>query len=402
MPLRKTSKKITATSFDPSKAVIYFDLNFAEENLEEDKKENPERYQEFMELGGGDLTKAAFKVEAMALKEAKAILKVSSISNEGHDDNALTCRIGVKSLKEAKAIFERAWKKVGGGDDIVYLDAPYMEMRGFQLFPEGINGPVYTTKGSGDSDVEEYFETATESKSANGSTMQMKWTKDLKSRVEAALKKAGRRDLAAVVAATQEETVEYLKKAGILPPDAKSGEFPPLGKEKVLEGLSPTPAAARVIRATVDQAGTVAYLKQAGVLPPGASIGEYPQIGANPTWDRLKAHPAAVTASVPAKTKKEIIAVLLKARRPDLANSVSSLSETTAAGQEFYAWMHKAVAMTKGMVKTMIKESRQDEIAETLVAIIKASLPQSMQLNVMKEMRPLLIQTKKDTSQPAV
>ena len=85
-----------------------------------------------------------------------------------------------------------------------------------------------------------------------------------------------------------------------------------------------------------------------------------------------------------AKTRNEVISTLRKMKREDL---VPHIQKTVTAQQESYDWMHKAVAASKEMVKAIIKENRQDEIADSLAAIIKTAVPQSLQGTVMKKLR---------------
>jgi hypothetical protein len=106
-------------------------------------------------------------------------------------------------------------------------------------------------------------------------------TKKMKQHIVAALRKAGRPDLAKIVAATQEQTVEYLKQAGILPPDEQSGAYPEIGRDATWGKLGQTPVAAK--RTTARR--------------------------------QMK----------PAEAKRAIITAMLKAKRPDLANAVAKL-----------------------------------------------------------------------------
>ena len=122
----KKSKRVRAQTFDPRKAVVYFEL-VAEEDAEGD--------------------------EMAALKELQKILKVRKIENEGHDRyDALVCRISdVHSTGDVKKLFQRIDRAKGGGDDIIYVDG--FAAQQFRLLPEGVNGPQIPTE-----DIDEFLE----------------------------------------------------------------------------------------------------------------------------------------------------------------------------------------------------------------------------------------------------
>jgi hypothetical protein len=152
-------KRVKAQTFDPRKAMIYFDLVFEDYNFEEDQENDPKRAERFLKLGGGDPSKAALKAEQLAMKEAQKILKVKRIGNEGHGSGGeLVCKISVDSVEEARKIFDKVEAEHGGGDDVVYLDAPYMAMQGFTLFPQGVNGPQYRLGGSSREDIDDFWD----------------------------------------------------------------------------------------------------------------------------------------------------------------------------------------------------------------------------------------------------
>jgi len=62
------------------------------------------------------------------------------VSNEGHFGDVLVCKVSVDTLDEVRTLRDRVMAQVGGGDDIVYLNAPYMEAQRFVLYPQGVNG----------------------------------------------------------------------------------------------------------------------------------------------------------------------------------------------------------------------------------------------------------------------
>lgn len=119
-------KRVKAQTFDPRKAVVYFDL-IQDEDAE-----------------GGD--------EMAALKELQKMLKVRKIGNEGHDSyGALTCKIDVQSTKDVKNLYKLIDRAKGGGDDIIFVD-DFMAQQ-FRLLPEGVNGPQIETD-----DIDDFLE----------------------------------------------------------------------------------------------------------------------------------------------------------------------------------------------------------------------------------------------------
>ena len=81
-----------------------------------------------------------------------------------------------------------------------------------------------------------------------------------------------------------------------------------------------------VIKAAANQAETVNYLKQAGILPPDVNVGDFPAIGNDETWQSLDDHPEVTV-------KRDTIATLLKAKRADLANIVAQTSTKELFGK---------------------------------------------------------------------
>ena len=105
--------------FDPRSAIVYFDLTFSEDSFEED-------------LRSGE-----------ALKEVSALLGVR-IFNEGHSGfGDLVCKFGVDTPQDVFRVAKIVRHQFGGGDDTIYLDAPYSDARGFMLYPKGLRGPQY-------------------------------------------------------------------------------------------------------------------------------------------------------------------------------------------------------------------------------------------------------------------
>ncbi len=61
---------------------------------------------------------------------------------------------------------------------------------------------------------------------------------------------------------------------------------------------------------------SVNFLKKAGILPPGENASSYPELRGNQQWNELHQHPEV-------QAKKEIIAEMIKAGKPELANAVA-------------------------------------------------------------------------------
>jgi hypothetical protein len=143
--LRSAAAKLQAAdaplALNPKNAIVYFDLAFEDYNLEEDQSPNAdedgqERAAAFLAMGKGDLTKAVLATEDAAMKEIGAKLKKAGLNvrlnNEGHGSGGeLVMKFGVDSLDDVKKLVSFIGKNMGGGDDVIYLDAPYMEARGF-------------------------------------------------------------------------------------------------------------------------------------------------------------------------------------------------------------------------------------------------------------------------------
>ena len=152
-----------AVSFDPRKAMIYFDLSFEEDNYEEDKASSDARSKkmaaDFLKLGKGDESRAVMAAEDLAMKAVEAMLKKSGVSfkldNEGHDAYGnLIVKFGVDSADEAKKIHDVVMKAHGGGDDAIYLEN-YMTAQGFRVYPQGVNSKSYSLLADSDEWLDE-------------------------------------------------------------------------------------------------------------------------------------------------------------------------------------------------------------------------------------------------------
>lgn len=137
-------------TFDPYKAIVYFDLVFEDYNYAEDllNKDNDtdaaERLKIVDDLAPGDPGIGLSRLEFRALNDAEALVRQAlpqaRLSNEGHcGDGSLICKVGVFTIEDAKALAEVVRKGFGGGDDECYLDTPYFYTRDFRLYPAGVN-----------------------------------------------------------------------------------------------------------------------------------------------------------------------------------------------------------------------------------------------------------------------
>lgn len=141
----------TKHTFDPYKAIVYFDLCFEQYDHEEDVSA--------AEQGNADAAARLAKVlahdpldfgHALNLQEIAAMNEVEAwldaalpgrgVSNEGHDryDN-LVMKVGVNTLEEAKALADLVARHTGGGDDCCYLDTAYFCVQAFRLYPADVN-----------------------------------------------------------------------------------------------------------------------------------------------------------------------------------------------------------------------------------------------------------------------
>jgi hypothetical protein len=138
--------------FDAKKAVCYFDLKFEDDNYNED---NPS-------VDCDTATKFALEAESSAIKEIEGMLKplgVERVTPFAHNsDGSLDTSFGLDTAKQVKELYDFIMNSFGGGDDIIYLQAPYMEALCFTFFPQGVNGPRFRIGGNGDEDLELFLE----------------------------------------------------------------------------------------------------------------------------------------------------------------------------------------------------------------------------------------------------
>lgn len=138
----KAPKKASTrrAAFDPRSAVVYFDLQCEDYNIEEDA-ENPESPDHDLAkkiLADKD-GRILLDLEFNALKQLTKILG-TRIGNEGHANDYLVCKItSVNTVDDVAKLFDKL--QVMSGDDVIDTGVPYFVAQGFTLFPEGVNGP---------------------------------------------------------------------------------------------------------------------------------------------------------------------------------------------------------------------------------------------------------------------
>jgi len=116
-------------------AVVYFDVESEDYNIEEDADNGDAFAQSLMDDGGRGLN----KLEGDALKNLSRMFG-QRISNEGHDSGgALVCKFGVDSWAEVK----KAWGVISRAGDDLDTDARYIVARNFRLYPDGVNDVFY-------------------------------------------------------------------------------------------------------------------------------------------------------------------------------------------------------------------------------------------------------------------
>jgi len=83
---------------------------------------------------------------------------IETISDGSSIQDKFPVSFGVDTVEEVNDIFGRIESEHGGGDDIIYLNAPYTNASTFVFYPEGVDGPSYSLSGSGtDGDVEDWL-----------------------------------------------------------------------------------------------------------------------------------------------------------------------------------------------------------------------------------------------------
>lgn len=156
-------------ALDPKTAIVYVGLVFEDYNYADDASsadaDRQEAVRAFMRLGN-DVCEAASKAEGMALADLERRLKTAGLdvrlTNESHDDEGgLIVKFGVSSIADVERLVRFVRGNSGGGEDEIYLDAPYMAARGFRLYPQGVNRPSFVFGGShlaGEGDIEDWLE----------------------------------------------------------------------------------------------------------------------------------------------------------------------------------------------------------------------------------------------------
>ena len=131
------------SDIDPRAAVLYFDIVFADYDVEEDASgsNGAERQAEALTLQADP-----HKMVDLELKAATQVghLLGKRVHDEGHgSDDALVCKVGIDDYGDVVVAYNKIMRAHGGGDDEIYLDAPYCSARGFRFYPRGVNGPSF-------------------------------------------------------------------------------------------------------------------------------------------------------------------------------------------------------------------------------------------------------------------
>jgi hypothetical protein len=161
-------------------AIASFELITADHEIEEDQEHafedvDPEAYNKlrsaFVEVlervpASDDELKSLpgtfySALDEKAFQEVKTRFQLERLSDAGSTNDTvpnLIAQIPIMDMQELIKLYTNVSAEHGGGDDIVYLDTPYMEAAQFEFFPEGYNGPRYTLGANvGEEDIWEWI-----------------------------------------------------------------------------------------------------------------------------------------------------------------------------------------------------------------------------------------------------
>ena len=155
--VREQHGDLTPIQFEPEDATVYFDLNFDESKLKEDLdgENGPERqrdaeaiwspdgtYSDLFNKSDGPIRPVWWSVfEAEALKEISAMLGVKVQHPSWPPPHGpLVCKFGVDTPQDVFRVADIVRTNSGGGDDVIYLNAPYTEASGFLFYPWLVHG----------------------------------------------------------------------------------------------------------------------------------------------------------------------------------------------------------------------------------------------------------------------
>lgn len=136
-------------------AVVYFDLQIDDDSIQETAADEDSPDSEYARELLSDY-QTLLRLEQDAYSEIKKKLSTLgfSVSDEGHIQDSMVCKICVSSWEEVDRLNRWVQGHMGGGDDVVYLDTPYASVQGFTLFPHGVNGKKI---GPPESSIEEWL-----------------------------------------------------------------------------------------------------------------------------------------------------------------------------------------------------------------------------------------------------
>lgn len=126
--------------------MMYFDITIQDDFIESDKdsddENEKERFEEFLQLGNGDMVQAMLTVESKFVAEltkkfTSAIGSSVKISNEGHGNfGNLVCKFYVTEADLPKA-FDAIERMAYNTEGTVASDYPYAEAQGWEFFGDG-------------------------------------------------------------------------------------------------------------------------------------------------------------------------------------------------------------------------------------------------------------------------
>jgi len=133
-----------------NQSIIYFELYFEEDNVDDDYENNLE------ELKENDPEKYNFLVtyrvrlhplyalEDEAIKAVEKLFAPLRVGNQGHNDAGdVIMWISVNSYADVDKVEEVLAKNHIGGEDTIDVGVMYYEARDFMFMPHGVNGPIF-------------------------------------------------------------------------------------------------------------------------------------------------------------------------------------------------------------------------------------------------------------------
>jgi len=137
-------------------AIIYFELQFEEDNAVEDYENNLEEIKEddhekYNFLVAYDANKfapttnhALYLLEDEAIKAVEKLFAPLRVGNQGHNhDGSLNMWISVNSYQDVEKVEGILSDNHTGGEDNIDVGVMYYEARDFMFYPQGVNGPLF-------------------------------------------------------------------------------------------------------------------------------------------------------------------------------------------------------------------------------------------------------------------